>query len=160
METFKFVRFTLHISTIITSFSESQSANLVEIIEHLIGSVSDDERDIIRRSVIKWMRAELYGSHGRDHHASAIIDAKTPVHLLRHVGDMVSRGYMKYVPPEISTVLERHEFYSERYIMFAFLEWVQKNNVRSKIKFNLPAVPGRMGIRDRYRAGTIFTSSD
>lgn len=160
METSKFVRFNLHITTLINYFSLAQTSDIVQVVEDIIGTVNTAEYDIIRRAVLKWMRAELYGTHGRRHHALAYIDEKSPVELLRHVGDMIARGYMKYVPLEIATVLERHNFYSERFLVFTFLEWVHKQNVRSKVKFNLPAVPGRTGIRDSYRAGVILTSTD
>lgn len=159
METLNFQedeKYLLHATTVLTIFQVGD-ADLSHAIGNAIGGVNDRELSIIDVAVMKWMRHELYGSHGRDHHASAIIESKKPIEMLRHVGKMYSRGYLKYIDEEIAGVLEKHEFYSDRFIMFTFLEWIIKTRPLSKLKFRLVKKPGRIIIKDRCRAGKVLT---
>ena len=159
METLNFredEKYLIHATTLLKIF-QGCDADISYAIGNVIGGVDDRELSIIDVAVMKWMRHELYGSHGRDHHASAIIESKKPIEMLRHVGKMYSRGYLKYIDEEIAGFLEKHEFYSDRFIMFTFLEWIIKNRPLSKLKFRLEKKPGRIIIKERCRAGKVLS---
>lgn len=149
-------KFLIHVSTLIRIFQDGDKP-LSECIADFIGGVSDEEITLIDTAVMKWMRHELYGTHGRDHHASAIIETKKPIDMLRHVGEMYFRGYLKYMDAEIASFLERHGYYTDRYVMFTFLEWVVKKRPLSKVKFRLNKKPGRVIIKEKCRAGSVIS---
>ena len=148
--------FKISVFVLLHQFQESPDLNVCEIVSSLINATKDETTEVAFH-INKWIRAEIYGPNLRHHHAAAILNKPNPVDMLRHVGNMIHKGYLKYVDPEISNVLERHSSYSDRYLMFCFLEWVKKTHPMSKVGIFLPEREGRIGQKDKYENGVVHS---
>lgn len=144
----------LHVSSVQKIFQESD-AGLGRAISEKINCQSHE--GTINTAICKWIRDEIYGEHRREHHAIKQIHDADPIGMLKHIGRMVHVGYLKYVDDELAGILEKSEYYSDRYLMFTFLEWLRKNRPLSKLKFFVPQSDGLVVIKDKCRGGIVIS---
>ena len=151
------VPFSIHALNLMKLLQKTDDGDIVSEILKLIPHTSEEDRNQISKGIAVWIRFEIYGSNWRSNVATTPDESQNPVDMIRHVGRMIRMGYLKYVDTEIASIFENHYKYSDKYLLFCFLEWVISKNPYSKAKFKLQPHPSRISIKDQFKKGNLIS---
>lgn len=151
------VAFSIHALNLMKLLQKSDDGDLVQEVMNLIAESSEEDRKAISKGIASWIRFEIYGTKWRSNVATAPAESLNPVDMIRHVGRMIKIGHLKYVDQQLATIFEQHYKYSDKYLMFCFLEWVITKNPYGKAKFKLQPKPNRTSTKDQFVKGCLVS---
>lgn len=151
------VAFSIHALNLMKLLQKSDDGDLVQEVMNLIAESSEDDRKAISKGIASWIRFEIYGAKWRSNVATTPAESLNPVDMIRHVGRMIKIGHLKYVDQQLATIFEQHYKYSDKYLMFCFLEWVITKNPYGKAKFKLQPTPNRISTKDQFVKGCLVS---
>lgn len=152
------VAYSIHAINLMKLLQKSDDGDLVQEVMNLIAESSEDDRKAISKGIASWIRFEIYGTNWRSNVATTPAESSNPVDMIRHVGRMIKIGHLKYFNERLAGIFEQHYKYSDKYLMFCFLEWVITKNPYGKAKFKLQPKPNRISTKDQFKNGSLISA--
>lgn len=128
----------IHRQFIYQWFSEADYERIEDCIFVRIPTETEQEKNIIKNAVCRWIRFAFMGERYRPHHGRAAFKNNDTTGLIRHFAKCYGLGFLNYVSDKVKDFFVRVPQMSDKQMIFEFLELTKHIFINSRIKFKLP----------------------